>query len=605
MGFPEPGNDEPVILDSRIVTCNSISYNAILTNKRIHLTANKKNVIPSKDITLTTIRTVEAGENAIRDHFLILSLVTEAGEKHQEVLTFARLAGVERKRECNEWVKKINSLILLSTPVIAASDSREREKEPLAKREGPTPIQGTATSTPPVKKKIPIVRPIETIIEKSPGAPEPGETTSIPSGSFCSRCGNRIPQKSTFCSHCGTPVKRSEGPGQEPQPGVSEAQVSVPSRSPQPAVRKGPEKVQPPVPKPAVPKGPEKVQPPVPQPVVPKGPEKVQPPVPQPVVPKGPEKVQPPVPQPVVPKGPEKVQPPVPQPVVPEEPEKVQHPVPQPAVPEEPVTVQPPAGFPSEGQEDSIGQVTHSIEPLITESVPGARHHPARVQKHTSRYESEPSSDASSAGSRPHVVWPVFFPTEFPAVPAREPDPAEPESPPSPLIPAPGGKKTSNLVIGILFIAILPMVVGLIIGATLMSGPSGGPANATPVIPLATTIHTQLPQATSTPLGSGTLEPGSTQGLIPTTGVWVRVSYPGTYSGLISTPWYQLEVTDTGDHFYPIPTNERTVTANLEKKDGTGDQIILEVYKNGVMLKRESNITPNGIVEIQLDLTTL
>ena len=157
---------------------------------------------------------------------------------------------------------------------------------------------------------------------------------------------------------------------------------------------------------------------------------------------------------------------------------------------------------------------------------------------------------------------------------------------------------------GILIIAILPLLVGLIIGATLMSGPSGGPATTTPVIPVATSIRTQLPQTTSTPLVTGTLAPGSTQVMIPSNGVWVRASYPGTYSGLISTPGNLLEVTDTGDHFYPIPANERTVTASLEKKDDSEDQIILEVYKNGVMLKRESNITPNGIVEIQIDVTT-
>jgi len=137
-----------------------------------------------------------------------------------------------------------------------------------------------------------------------------------------------------------------------------------------------------------------------------------------------------------------------------------------------------------------------------------------------------------------------------------------------------------------------------------MSGPSGGLANTTPALSSVTALHTQLPQTTGTPLVTDTLAPGSTEGMIPSTGVWVRVSYPGTYSGLISTPGNLLEVTDTGDHFYPIPANERTVTASLEKKDDSEDQIILEVYKNGVMLKRESNITPNGIVEIQIDVTT-
>jgi hypothetical protein len=93
--------------------------------------------------------------------------------------------------------------------------------------------------------------------------------------------------------------------------------------------------------------------------------------------------------------------------------------------------------------------------------------------------------------------------------------------------------------------------------------------------------------------------------MIPPTGVWVRASYPGTYIGLIGTPGNQLEVSGTGDKFYPVSTSDGIVAAALQKKDGSGDKIILEVYKNGVMLKRESSVTPKGIVEIQLDLKTL
>ncbi len=169
----------------------------------------------------------------------------------------------------------------------------------------------------------------------------------------------------------------------------------------------------------------------------------------------------------------------------------------------------------------------------------------------------------------------------------------------------PRGKKPDVRVIGILIMAILPVLVGLVIVANLMSGPSGGPATVTPVIPVVTTLRTQLPQTTGTPVITSTPVPGSTQVMIPSNGVWVRASYPGTYSGLIGTPGNQLEVTDSGDHVYPIPMSAGTVTASLEKEDGSGNQIILEVYRDGVMLKRESNITPKGIVEIQLDLSTL
>ena len=69
MGYPELDNDEPIILESRNVKFKSISFDAILTSKRIHLTDRKKNVIPSQDIPLATIRNVETGENAIETTF--------------------------------------------------------------------------------------------------------------------------------------------------------------------------------------------------------------------------------------------------------------------------------------------------------------------------------------------------------------------------------------------------------------------------------------------------------------------------------------------------------------------------------------------------------
>ena len=153
MGYPEMDHDEPIILESRNVKFKSISFDAILTNKRIHLTDSKKNVIPSQDIPLVTIKSVETGENAIRDHFLILALATDAGEKHQVVLTFARQAGVERKRECNEWAKKLKSLIPLSAPIIAPSDIPDSDRESLTKRDVPTQTQGTVTSTRPEERR--------------------------------------------------------------------------------------------------------------------------------------------------------------------------------------------------------------------------------------------------------------------------------------------------------------------------------------------------------------------------------------------------------------------------------------------------------------------
>jgi hypothetical protein len=189
--------------------------------------------------------------------------------------------------------------------------------------------------------------------------------------------------------------------------------------------------------------------------------------------------------------------------------------------------------------------------------------------------------------------------------PAKEAVPSVPAAP-SPLpTSVPEGKKPNYLAIGILIMAILPILAGIVIVANIMSGPSGEPVNSTPTITVPATVQPQPSQTTVTSSVTITLVPGLTQVMIPPNGVWVRVSYPGTYIGLIGPTGNQTEVTDTGDHLYEIPVTERTVAAALQKKDGSDNQIILEVYKNGVLLKRESSISPKGIVEIQLDLKTL
>jgi len=563
VGYPELDRDESIILETRNIKFKSISFDAILTNKRIILTDSKKNVIPSQDIALSTIRNVEAGENAIRDHFLILSIITDSGQKHQTVLTFVRQAGGERKRECSEWAKKLKSLVQGPTVASAPADIPVSYGEPGIKGDVQTPSQSWATSTRPAKKKIETALPIGKIIEKSPVAPKPKETSSLPTGSFCSRCGNRVPFKSTFCNHCGTPIKH-------PSEHTSASKAII---------------TQVPVP------------PPVSNPVVTES-HAVVPPSPAQLV----------IPQvPVPPSAPLSPVTKVTLPFPAQQPVLVETPVVPLATAPPTITrvpVPPQAGSVGEHHSSQINQIIHSIEPLIEDSVPRAQQPAPLVQKHMYPEKTEPAAPEPSEASPSRVVWPVLPSSESPVVSAQESTTDESGSSPPQTIPGPAGKKPNYLAIGILIIAILPILAGLVIVANIMSAPSGVPVTTIPATTLATTIPTPRPQPTITPVVTSVITPGPSQVMIPPSGVWVRALYPGSYIGLIGTPGNQLEVSGTGDKFYPISTSDGIVAAALQKKDGSGDKIILEVYKNGVMLKRESSVTPKGIVEIQLDLKT-
>ena len=495
MAYPDLEREESIILETRNIKFKSILFDAILTYRRIILFDRKKDDIPSQEISLGTILNVETGENAIRDNFLILTVMTETDGKHDIVLTFLRQSGGERKRECNEWAKNLISFIPSTFSEAPPVEIPVPDESPLPLRGSTIPAPFNSTITRPEKKKIEIARPLGKIREDKPVSPVPVETSSLPSGTFCSRCGNRVPFESLFCNHCGIPITH--------KPVNGAAQKSV-------------------------------------------------------------------VPQ-------------------------VQIPVP------------PSVGSLSERQGRPIEQIIHSIEPLIEDSVP--RTYPSPLfQKQPSQPPAESAPPEQQPVQTPAVIWPVLQKTEAPASGPNESASSEPGGFPPPLSSQPPPLKQPNyLAIGIIALAILAVIGGLLVVANLLPGPGGVPG-VTTTIPVTNTvvITTALPTQTSPPTVITTIpEPTPTQILIPQTGVWVRALYNGTYIGLIGTPGNQIEVTDTGDHFYQVSTIDGTVAAVLQKKDGSADKIVLEVYKNGVMVRRESTGTPKGIVEVQVDLKTV
>ena len=114
-----------------------------------------------------------------------------------------------------------------------------------------------------------------------------------------------------------------------------------------------------------------------------------------------------------------------------------------------------------------------------------------------------------------------------------------------------------------------------------------GPALGNPVV-----TETPVLQPTISPYAS--LPPAS----VPTTGVWVRVYYPGNYTGSIRSTGLTTEVNSTGDRFYPVPITSGMIDGSIEKQDGSADTLIVEVYRGGSLISRGYTITPRGVLNI-------
>jgi len=136
----------------------------------------------------------------------------------------------------------------------------------------------------------------------------------------------------------------------------------------------------------------------------------------------------------------------------------------------------------------------------------------------------------------------------------------------------------------------------LIIGTVLMSGCTNNAAS-----PVATSTPTSVITTEATPLPSATL----VQIAIPQTGVWMRVTCPGNYTGTYgSIGYYQTPVTDKGDHFYQIASTGGPVVASIKKLDGSGDTLAIAIYKDGVLIKEDSTTAPYRLMEFYSDLKT-
>ena len=83
---------------------------------------------------------------------------------------------------------------------------------------------------------------------------------------------------------------------------------------------------------------------------------------------------------------------------------------------------------------------------------------------------------------------------------------------------------------------------------------------------------------------------------IPKTGVWVRVYYPGNFTGSLGYLGFQNPVNSSGDQFYQIPIRSGDIIGSIEKEDGSVNDLVIAIYKDGAIVKELDTVVPKGII---------
>ena len=124
MGYPDLKSDESIVLTAQHVKVKSVPFELVLTNRRLIIIDSEKNVVPTQQISLVTIRNVTVGENAIRDPVITLTILTDTADTREMALSFVRQTAGERRREADEWVKSLKKYVAaaVSNPADVATD---------------------------------------------------------------------------------------------------------------------------------------------------------------------------------------------------------------------------------------------------------------------------------------------------------------------------------------------------------------------------------------------------------------------------------------------------------------------------------------------------
>ncbi|NMB77558.1 MAG: hypothetical protein GYA23_00495 [Methanomicrobiales archaeon] len=161
-------------------------------------------------------------------------------------------------------------------------------------------------------------------------------------------------------------------------------------------------------------------------------------------------------------------------------------------------------------------------------------------------------------------------------------------------------------------IGALIVIVLIIAAGTSLAGQGSGhsPAGDTPqptapvvvltavqTFPVAVTPY--IPVTTQEAVTPATLP---TEISIPPNGFFLRITYVGKYQGSLKARGWTTVVNNTGPSLIQIPTEETLLEGAIEKGDGSGDRMDVEMFNGGVLVWKESTAKPRGTIDLHIDI---
>lgn len=165
--------------------------------------------------------------------------------------------------------------------------------------------------------------------------------------------------------------------------------------------------------------------------------------------------------------------------------------------------------------------------------------------------------------------------------------------------PNPRRKKVNELpVIAIVFIIVIAVIALAFVYTSFLKG-TPGDSNGSGIA--RTTAMTPTPTKAPAALSTGTI-PTPTAVPVPATGVWVRVDYLGSWTGTYGNAGALVPARDSGVRQYEVENPSGTIKASFQKQDKTNHELIVGIYKNGVVMKRGNTTAPYGSVNVSADV---